>query len=245
MRDDLNNSEAIFIDLERKFNVLRFSEICAKLLAEDSKDVPDCQETIIKPRMKKLHLINLKNFNESFFLYIENQLRENSKISMVLIDSLSEFFEIDPDTESDSSDGDECNKEEKEGKDRDEIVTSQDEHAATQSLSSALRSFLSSSASSLDSSDDESSTDGDVSRHMEKLREIAEKCRVCIVSAVPTCIKVREGLANIKVFLTKVNDKAFHMKINDRKEAVFTIGFYGMEAVYSPSLCPVTATQTL
>lgn len=213
MRDDLNDSETLYIDLDRKFTAFKLIEICTKMLDEEFRDSPDCVKKCVKPKMKKVQIITVEEFNELIFINIEFHLKKNPRISLVLIDSLGEFVEASADSDSDST-SDVGNSKKK-----------KDENIETVTKGFPI---------SATSSDQSSVDDVDVSTHLERLKQITEKFQVCIVSAVPSFVDVRDEIADIKVELTKVKEQAFHMNINDSKEVAFTIGFYGIQTADPP-----------
>lgn len=202
MRDDLNGSEALFVDLDRKIGVFKLVEICTKMLGQEFRGSPDCVQNYIKPKMKKVQIITVDDFDHWLFFNIEDHLRENPRISLVLLDSLGQFIEIYPDSDSDS--GPSEKKKEGEGE---------------SSTSKGFRSLF----------------NDDVSKHLQRLKRMAEKFQVCIVASVPPYVKLREGIADVKVELSKIKDGKFHMNINDNKEVAFTIGFYGIQTADPPT----------
>lgn len=84
-----NECEVLFIDAELNFNVFKLCEICTKFIDEINTTNG---HNLIEQQLEKLHIFRSKESIELDEAKIAQKLADNTKISLVLLDSFGTFY---------------------------------------------------------------------------------------------------------------------------------------------------------
>lgn len=91
-----DKSKVLFVDVDQHFNILKLVEACKHIMQKKNND-PEGNQNIVEAQLKKLQILTC--YEEDFKILgskLEKILTEDRNISLVIIDSVGQFYYTSP-----------------------------------------------------------------------------------------------------------------------------------------------------